>query len=232
MKRINLIKYTSLFASLITILTAIAVIYLERTNFISQIRNLIFSENKTVVDTTAIHDTTAIAIPDSITSKLNVIKNFYPSGYIGDASLEKYVQINNYYNIKPYSEPSCVQVVYNRGSMGWAGIYWQTNANNWGDNPGIDLSNKGYNKISFWVKGEKGGEVVEFKAGGITGKKYKDSFSVSTGRIVLSNKWQKYIIPIKNKNLSNVIGAFCWISTSIQNPAGLTFYLDDVFYEY
>ena len=45
----------------------------------------------------------------------------------------------------------------------------KTPENNWGTHTtgGYDLS--GATKITFWAKGEKGGEQIEFFAGGITG---------------------------------------------------------------
>src|SRR5439155_27036128 len=67
---------------------------------------------------------------------------------------------------------------------GWAGIYWQNPANNWGNRPG-GFNLNGAKKLIFKAKGEKGGETVEeLKVGGMTGD-YADSGSATLGPIVL-----------------------------------------------
>src|SRR5712691_9681162 len=46
-----------------------------------------------------------------------------------------------------------------------AGAYWQDPVNNWRKTPGptgYDLS--GFSKLTFWVRGQSGGEVVQFLA--------------------------------------------------------------------
>ena len=105
---------------------------------------------------------------------------------------------------------------YKQGpEKGWAGIYWQHPDNNWGDEPGLDLT--GAKRISFYARGERGGEIVEFISGGInSGKKYKDMFKESTGLVPLTKEWTKFVIDLsrfKNKELSNVIGAFAWVAS-------------------
>ena len=108
------------------------------------------------------------------------------------------------------------RIEYKQGpEKGWAGIYWQHPDGNWGDEPGLDLT--GAKRISLYARGERGGEIVEFISGGInSGKKYKDMFKESTGLIPLTKEWTKYVIDLsklKNKELSNVIGAFAWVAS-------------------
>jgi hypothetical protein len=108
------------------------------------------------------------------------------------------------------------RIEYKQGpEKGWAGIYWQHPDSNWGDEPGLDLT--GAKRISFYARGERGGEIVEFISGGInSGKKYKDMYKESTGLIPLTKEWTKYVIDLskfKNKELSNVIGAFAWVAS-------------------
>ena len=75
--------------------------------------------------------------------------------------------------------------------------------------------------------------MVEFKAGGIeaVGRPYRDSFSASAGRLVLTTDWQHYDIPLQRLDLSVVIGGFAWIAASIENTGPIVFYLDDIRYE-
>ena len=108
------------------------------------------------------------------------------------------------------------RIEYKQGpEKGWAGIYWQHPDNNWGDEPGVDLT--GAKRISFYARGERGGEIVEFISGGInSGKTYKDMYKESTGLVPLTKEFTKYVIDLsrlKNKELSNVIGAFAWVAS-------------------
>ncbi|MCS7185240.1 MAG: hypothetical protein NZ870_04900 [bacterium] len=176
--------------------------------------------------------------PTLVDGKFYVYKNssdrsFYaPSGWMGD-----YGDIKMDTNCKdnPKSEPTCIKFTYTaKGSQGagWAGVYWQNPANNWGSLDG------GYNlvgakKLTFWARGEKGGEVIsDFKMGGIFQGEYPDSGSASIGTIVLTKEWKQYTINLKGVDLSYIIGGFCWVATKNDNPSGMTFYLDDIQYEF
>ncbi|MBM4285676.1 MAG: hypothetical protein FJ128_10580 [Deltaproteobacteria bacterium] len=177
----------------------------------------------------------SLLFPQAVLSQgFDVGAKFIASGWMGDGEMgKKYIKLVEGWTEKPHSPPHCVKIQYSPGPKGWGGIYWQNKADNWGDSPGADFSKKGYKKINFWAKGEKGGEIVEFKAGGITapGKKYRDSFEVSLGKVTLTKEWQSFTIDLTGQNLSSVIGGFCWVTSESANPGGLTFYLDDIFYE-
>jgi hypothetical protein len=160
---------------------------------------------------------------------------FAPTGWMGDGEKEaNNVQLNVDWKEKPHTAPLCIKINYSPGSVGWAGIYWLNKPDNMGDRPGENFQKMGYKKLTFWARGEKGGEVVEFKAGGINapGKMYRDSFDVSTGRIALEKEWKQYTIELEGEDLSSVIGGFCWVASSTANPEGLTFYLDDIYYTF
>ena len=164
----------------------------------------------------------------------DIANKFIASGWMGDGEMgKKYIKLFEGWTSNPHSPPHCIKIVYTPGLKGWAGIYWQNKANNWGDSAGADFSKKGFKKLTFWARGEKGGEIVEFKAGGIVtaGKPYRDSFEVSLGKVTLTKNWQLYDLDLKGQNLSNVIGGFCWVASESANPNGLTFYLDDIFYK-
>lgn len=156
---------------------------------------------------------------------------FYPGGWMGDW---EDITLDDVSTDTPHSESTCIKITYSAAQSqgdGWAGIYWQYPDENWGDKPeGQDLT--GATKLTFWARGKNGGEKAEFKVGGIIGE-YLDSIQppVSTGVVVLSSNWQKYIIDLTGKDLSHVIGGFCWVTNKIQNPHGCTIYLDDILYE-
>lgn len=167
------------------------------------------------------------------TKSEEVSDRFIPSGWMGDLGD---ISLNVHSTNNPHSGPECIEILYSAAkskNAGWAGIYWQYPENNWGDMPGWNDVFTGANRLTFWARGEKGGETAEFKMGGIAGK-YSDSVrpAISTGRITLSDEWQQYTIDLTGKDLSHVIGGFCWVAESMSNPGGYTIYLDDIKYEW
>jgi len=152
--------------------------------------------------------------------------NFYPSGFMGDGNEgAKYIQLNPQWKDNCHTTP-CVRVSYVPGPRGWAGVYWQYPDGNWGKEPGREL--KGAKKLEFWAKGEKGGELVSFKVGGVNQEKYKDSLENLLGPVELSTEWKRFEIDLSDADTSSVIGAFAWTASKDGNPRGLTFYLDDI----
>ncbi|MFH0953422.1 MAG: hypothetical protein V1873_03735 [Verrucomicrobiota bacterium] len=155
------------------------------------------------------------------------IKNFSLSGYMGDVS--DLQVMGSYTNLHQPGIP-CLKVVYVAGGeQGWGGLVWQNPANNWGE---VDA---GYNltrakKLLFWAKGEKGGEQVQFKMGGMAAS-HPDSDSVTTGDVKLSGEWTQYGIDLTRATLAYISAGFAFIVTQDGNPEGCTFYLDDVRYE-
>ena len=156
--------------------------------------------------------------------------HYIPSGWMGDYGDIKY---NDKYMQSPHGGTTSIQIVYNgKAAQGarWAGIYWQNPPNNWGTRPGgYDLT--GATKLTFWARGDKGGErIEEFKVGGITGE-YADSDVAGIGPVVLTTEWQQFTIDLEGKDLSSISGGFCWATNIDVNPQGATFYLDDIQYE-
>jgi hypothetical protein len=109
-------------------------------------------------------------------------------------------------------------------------------------NAGIDLS--GATTVSFWARGEHGGEQIDFFVAGVgrsaeTGVQDPESpFPDSSPRapafgnvFTLSNEWQRFTIDVSHLDLSYVLGGFAWVATHERNPDGVTFYVDDVVYE-
>lgn len=155
--------------------------------------------------------------------------HYAPSGYMGDSDLS----MSGAYTKTPNGEGPCLRVNYGaNGPKGWAGIYWQDPANNWGDVPGragYDL--RGATRLTFWARGENGGERVhEFRVGGIVGQ-YPDSDVATLSNIRLSRDWKKYIIDLSNKDLRHIIGGFGFSVIKAENPGGMVFFLDDIIFE-
>jgi hypothetical protein len=159
----------------------------------------------------------------------DMVNFFYPDGWMGDIND---INLNCNCIVKPYSGNSCIQIQYTpRGTQTWAGIYWVYPNNNWGDKPeGRNLT--GAKTLNIKARGNKGGEMAEFKIGGIS-EKYSDSVNParSTGPITLTSDWREYTIDLNGCDLSNIIGGFCWVTNAIQNPNGSTIYLDDIIFK-
>ncbi len=162
--------------------------------------------------------------------KGSVGNHFIASGWMGDYGDVKY---DGSCAENPYLGDTCIKVVYTaKGAQGarWAGIYWQNPANNWATiDAGFDLSKA--TKLTFWARGAKGGErIEEFKMGGIMGE-FSDSDSAGIGPVILTKDWTQYTIDLAGKDLSYVVGGFCWATNADVNPEGATFYLDEIKYE-
>jgi hypothetical protein len=102
--------------------------------------------------------------------------------------------------------------------------------------------------LCFSAKGERGGEQVEFKLGGIgyrpgtcvpqtlaCGKTvpYPDSVCpvVSQGVYTLTTGWEDHCLDLGSSvNLSHVVGGFLWGADRSRNPGGACFYLDNIRY--
>ena len=84
----------------------------------------------------------------------------------------------------------------------------------------------GYSKLTFWVRGETGKEMVEFRVGSDN-----DSGRETTGDVALSKDWTEHSIDLTRLDLTRIGAGFAWVATNDNNPDGLTFYLDDVVYE-
>jgi hypothetical protein len=163
---------------------------------------------------------------------VDVTALYVPSGFMGDGEQGGLVQVRPVTGEKPRPGAEgrpCYKVTYKPGNKAWAGVYWLYPPDNWGDKPGRSI--RGARRITFWAVGAKGGEIVEFKAGGVTGKRYNDSFEVGIGSVALTAAWRQYVIELRGTDLSSVIGGFAWVATAASNPGGLTFYLDDIRYE-
>lgn len=155
--------------------------------------------------------------------------HYVPSGYMGDSDLI----MSGSYSATPGGQGPCLRITYKAsGPKGWSGLYWQDPANNWGDVPGkagYDL--RGAKRLTFWARGENGGEKVhEFRMGGIVGQ-YPDSDVASMTNIRLSKEWKQYSIDLTKRDLRHVIAGFGFFLNKAENPGGMVFYLDDIVYE-
>lgn len=151
--------------------------------------------------------------------------HYVPSGWMGNL---KAIKMDVGCRTRPHSGTTCLSVRY-QDSAGWGAVAWQDPPEDWGDRTGgWDLT--GAKELTFWARGEKGGEEVDFKFG-ILGrdKSHPDSDNGALEKVRLTREWKQYRINLAGKDLSRIKTGFCWSLKGQNQP--LTFYLDDIQYE-
>jgi hypothetical protein len=153
---------------------------------------------------------------------------FVASGYTDNTNA---VAMDEYCTDHPHSGKTCIKAMY-KESTGKGGVVWQSPANDWGDKPG-GLDFTGARKLTFWARGEKGGEKATFGFGFLTkdtakDKKYLDSDN-GTLNVTLTPDWQFYTIYVSDKNLKLIKSGFFWSVEA--NGAPVTFYLSTIKWE-
>ena len=150
---------------------------------------------------------------------------YVPSGYMGNT---KAIKMTEDCPDDPHAGKTCLRVEFGARD-GWGGVAWQDPPNDWGDAPGgFDLA--GAKRLSFWARGETGGEVVGF-AMGILGrdKKFHDSAIAKLEKVTLTPEWKRYTIDLDGKDLARIKTGFSWSLAADGKP--VTFFLDDIRYE-
>ena len=172
--------------------------------------------------------------------------HYVPSGWMGDTGD---IMLDECWREDTRAGSTAIRVEYTAEGNGphegcdtppcnWAGVYWQDPASNWGDRPGgYDLT--GARALTFWARGENGGEKVSFKIGGIgcDSALYPDSLCpvrvFDPAPTVLTTTWTVYTVPLSaDLDLSGLVGGFLWTASKSDNPSGATFYLDDIQYHF
>ncbi|MGH9937007.1 MAG: hypothetical protein ACREAM_12220, partial [Blastocatellia bacterium] len=158
----------------------------------------------------------------------------------------------------PHSGATAIRCEFTPGGVNFGGFYYHngvlpSGANapipNFGTalNAGINLT--GATALTFWARGERGGETVEVFMGGVgrnpnTGAALNpcvpgfagpcpapDSTPVVKATLTLTTDWRKYSLDLSGRNLSYVLGGFGWVVDGALNPQGAVFYFDDIQYE-
>ena len=160
---------------------------------------------------------------------------YVPSGRMGDAEAgAPYVYFDSDYGglRRPGDHDGFVtRISYSAGPAGSAGMSWQWPEGNWGESPGRSLSAR---RVAFLARGETGGELVEFRVGGIgsNGEQlFRDSVDRSSGGIRLEPDWKRYEIDLSGQDLSSVISGFAWIVEARANVEPVVFFIDNVSFE-
>ena len=166
------------------------------------------------------------------------------------------VTINGSYALDKHSGATAMRCTFTPGGVNFGGFNFQNGvlpngttapSPNFGTvlNAGIDLS--GATALTFWARGQQGGEVVDFFMGGVgwTGNAVNspcvpgfagpcpapDSTPAVKITKTLTTQWTQYSIDLANKDLHYVLGGFGWGVDGALNPNGAVFFLDDIQYE-
>lgn len=150
---------------------------------------------------------------------------YVPSGWMGNTGGLKLVEDCA---DRPHTGKTCIRCTYQPGD-GWAGVVWQHPANAWGDNPG-GRNLTGAHQLSFWARGEKGGETVSFGVGIIgDDKPFPDTAHARREGVRLGREWTRYTIDLDGHDLSRITSGFFFSVAGSGAPT--VFYLDDLVFE-
>ena len=149
---------------------------------------------------------------------------FVPSGHMG--SLEA-INIDSACSADPKSGNTCMHVSHTEPG-GWSGVVWQHPESDWGEQPGgADLT--GAKNLTFWARGEKGGETIKFGFGLIK----RDQPYFDTGgreiEVRLTKEWQQFSIACTAEDLRRIKSGFYWSLAGKQEP--VSFFLDKIAFE-
>lgn len=152
------------------------------------------------------------------------VTTWSPSGFMGDTAAIVMAATSA---VQPHSGATCLQVTFAKGD-GWGGVVWQSPANDWGTAPGgLDLS--AAKKLTFWARGDSGGEKVKFGFGIIgIDKQFHDSAKAELS-VTLTKDWTNYAIDLANKDMSCIKSGFSWVVGGQGQP--VTFFVDDAIWE-
>ena len=148
-----------------------------------------------------------------------------PSGWMGGHDA---LTLDLESKVSPHSGATCLEVLYDAPGM-WVGVAWQHPVNDWGDQPGgFDLT--GAKKLTFWARGQEGGEKIDFGVGLLgSDKEYHDTAKAELKGVKLKREWKRYSIDLDGKDLTRVKTPFVWTLGGRGRP--VTFYLDDIRFE-
>ena len=169
------------------------------------------------------------------------------------------VEISGSWAQQPRSGATALRAVFrNTTGDNFGGFYFQNGIlppgatapqPNFGTEPDAGYDLMGADRLTFWARGDRGGEMVEFFMGGVgrnpfTGLPFNpctptfpgpcpfpDSTPVVKQLFTLTSGWKQYSLELAGKNLSYVLGGFGWVANAPNNPMGAVFYLDDIQYE-
>ena len=137
----------------------------------------------------------------------------------------------------PHSKPHCLRLHCETSSQPWVGIYFLLDGK-WEPKRAFDLfaqlgAKRGDPiKCRFWARSRQGA-AVQFKVGGVTKGKIRDSltFPAATRWTRLTPQWKMYEIDLTGKDVSSLVGGFVWVCDQAHNKGkDVSFDLDTIYF--
>ncbi|AEE54581.1 hypothetical protein [Haliscomenobacter hydrossis] len=141
-----------------------------------------------------------------------------------------YFQSN--WNSAPYQTSTCIRLGYKAedAKQGFAGIHWISN-------PGINIykslgvtPGKGKLYLTFWAKGKDGGEILQYKFGGM------GSIPFPTGgeKKLQKDLWEQIRLDISTEDLSDVSASVLFMISTLKNQGRpvIWAFIDEIMIEY
>ncbi|MFH1778908.1 MAG: beta-galactosidase [Candidatus Omnitrophota bacterium] len=161
-------------------------------------------------------------------------QHFWPGGWMGDTGALTIDEGSPDPCPADGADPwVCTKVTYSgvaTNGQNWAGIYWLYPDKNWGTDPDGGWNLSGVTYLSFWAKGQNGGEKINFGVGGVTGTCGDTIQPTVKIPVTLTNTWTQYFINLSGKDGSRVVGGFEFDTSNTLNPNGATFYVDEIYF--
>lgn len=188
-----------------------------------------------------------IPVSEDVSSAGN---RFHARGMLPDASAP--VRINGSWTENPHSGATAIRCEFSPepGRSPFGGFYFMNGTLsgtqrapqlNWGTVPNAGVNLQGAVALTFWARGQAGGERIEFFMGGVGRNEWGEPvapYPDSSPRVpalgttfLLTTSWQKFTIDLTGRDLSYVLGGFAWVASASLNPAGAVFFLDDIEYQ-
>ena len=164
------------------------------------------------------------ALPLVIYAEDGAALPYIPSGYMGSIAA---IKMDPACTTNPHVGKTCLQVDYT-GTDNWGGVVWQDPVNDWGDKPG-GLNLSGAKNLTFWARGNDGGESVTFLFGLINSDKPFSDSGTAKLPVTLTKGWKQYTLDLTGVDLSQIKTGFAWTLAAPGKP--VRFFLDDVQYQ-
>lgn len=180
-----------------------------------------------------------VALPFAVSDQ------FTASGFIGDGAtpgaVDMHVQDATCLPRAPGAAGYCYSFVYTplpvgggAPGQGFAGVYWLSPPNNFGDYPGKNVA-PGATSVHFKAAASRAGVVASFGVGlGSSGapKSHVDTLIVPPMPFTLTQEMTEYSFAIPSGvPYTEVLGGFLWTIAAADAGSGVTLYLDEIVWE-
>ena len=161
----------------------------------------------------------------------------YPwTGFMGSdngSSLQYQGGLDVASTVHPYTGTFCAKMSYNRTREEWIGV-WIQGTGDWNRGPGIGEDLTGATKLTFYARGEQGGEIVTFAYGysDPSGQHGTTDSSHGEQTIRLTPAWDEYSFDLSEEPVSYINGLFMVVIDKESNPEEVVIYIDNISYSY